>query len=103
MPGDRGLGALLTLVAILAASLLLGAVARSPLSAAAPLAPLSQPTPTPFPGGCPPLLYEGFESGTLGAFTSSGTNGWSTYTYNPWSGQFSARSYYMSNPPPRRR
>src|SRR5438093_13493448 len=48
------------------------------------------PTSTPTFSACLQPITEGFESGTLGMFSSSGSPGWSAVTDNPHSGAYAA-------------
>src|SRR5436190_8874408 len=50
--------------------------------------PSHTPIPTATPGPCGPLMNEGFESGTLGLFSSTGTPGWITTTTNTHTGSY---------------
>ncbi|MFL5734382.1 MAG: dockerin type I domain-containing protein [Chloroflexia bacterium] len=52
--------------------------------------PSNTPTYTPTPGPCVQPLVEGFESGTLGTFSSSGSPGWSAVTTDSHTGLYSA-------------
>jgi hypothetical protein len=56
------------------------------------LTPTNTPTPTSTPtfSACLQSITEGFESGTLGMFASSGSPGWSTVTGNAHSGAYAA-------------
>src|SRR5262249_5328618 len=51
--------------------------------------PSNTPTITTTPGPCVLSVMEGFESGTIGIFQSSGSPGWSAVTGNPYSGVYS--------------
>lgn len=55
-------------------------------------------TPPPWtPGACSPPVQEGFESGTLGVFSSSGSPGWSAVSTSSYSGAYSAFAFDTDN------